>query len=452
MAAMTQEAIDSCIAEYDGYRQPLLNDQLFLHCKGFMEISKEIGKYKNVKALWLQQNALSKIENLELCPELGCVYLHQNCIKKISGLDKLVNLHTLNLSQNYITKIEGLENLPNLETLMLAHNRLSTLQSLEGILACKTVSCLDISHNGLSVDKEAGEDPDDVIKLLQQLPVLACLYIQNNELPNQTRYFRRKMIGTIKTLTYMDERPVFPEDRRTIDAWMIGGFEAEDAERDLIREEKKAAEKASLQKYKEMQERGRAMKEQREAELALLEEQRLQWMADNKVVHEQERQVLVAEEYEARKLEKEQANEHQEQLDQLISTGLASSLKQERDRLERLRIEQEVRDEIEREEKERDQRLQEYKKRVNEERLSRDQELQFIDEELNLMTIQDEKALAKQQSELQFTDPMSGMPTETKISDVAPPTKVASVPPSKTSYSKKTSVWEKYASLERKFK
>ena len=450
MACMTQEAIDKCIAEYDGYRQPLLNDQMFLHCKGFLEISDLIGRYKNVRALWLQQNALSKIENLELCPELGCVYLHQNCIKKISGLEKLVNLHTINLSQNYITSIEGLESLPHLETLMLSHNRLSTIQSISGVAACKTISCLDISHNGLSVDKEAGEEPEDVIKLLEQLPVLACLYIQSNELPNQTRYFRRKMVGTIKTITYMDERPVFPEDRRTINAWMVGGFEAEDAERDLIREEKKAAEKQSLKKYKEMQEKGRALKEQREAELAALEERRQQWMDENKGIHELQRQELISTEYETRKNVSSEFSDSQLQLDSDIASDLAESLRQERTRLERIQIEKEVRLEIEREENEREQRLIDFKKRMNEERLSRDQELQFIDEELNFMTVKDEEAITKQQLEIShFADPMAGLPEEP--SPKAAPAKEV-IKQVKPPSSKKISVWEKYAALEKKFK
>eukprot|EP01059_Diplonema_ambulator_P011482 TRINITY_DN21414_c0_g1_i1.p1 TRINITY_DN21414_c0_g1~~TRINITY_DN21414_c0_g1_i1.p1 ORF type:complete len:372 (+),score=102.73 TRINITY_DN21414_c0_g1_i1:147-1262(+) len=294
MAEMTKEAIEKSLKEHDGYKQPLLNDQLYLHCKGFLRIGEVIGEYLNVKALWLQQNALSKIENLEKLQNVGCLYLHQNCITSMKGLEQLVNLHTLNLSQNYITKIEGLEHLPHLETLLISHNRISDVSGLEN-LRCGSdkLSCLDISHNGLRCDEEKGETPQDVIDLLATLPSLACLYIQGNEISNQTRYFRRKVVGSIKQLTFMDERPVFPEDRRATDAWMIGGFEAEEAERDAIREEKKAAEKASLAKYKAMQEAAKQIREEREEELRKYEEAKKIWTEEMKAKHEVERRNLI---------------------------------------------------------------------------------------------------------------------------------------------------------------
>ena len=43
-------------------------------------------------------------------------YLQQNCLTKIENLDALIHLDALNVSQNMIEKIDGLEKLTNLHT------------------------------------------------------------------------------------------------------------------------------------------------------------------------------------------------------------------------------------------------------------------------------------------------------------------------------------------------
>jgi len=59
------------------------------------------------------------------------IYLHQNSITKIENLNHLTNLVTINLSHNMIEKIEGLEGLVNLKNLDLQQNCLATVESLE---------------------------------------------------------------------------------------------------------------------------------------------------------------------------------------------------------------------------------------------------------------------------------------------------------------------------------
>jgi dynein assembly factor 1 len=50
--------------------------------------------------------------------------------------------------------------------------------------------------------------------------------------------YRKTTISKIKTLTYLDDRPVFEEDRRHAEAYTRGGIEEERAERELIRKER----------------------------------------------------------------------------------------------------------------------------------------------------------------------------------------------------------------------
>lgn len=51
----------------------------------------------------------------------------------------------------------------------------------------------------------------------------------------------------LKRLTYLDDRPVFPEERRTVEAWGRGGHEAEVAERELIEQEKRDRDKRNFE-------------------------------------------------------------------------------------------------------------------------------------------------------------------------------------------------------------
>lgn len=43
--------------------------------------------------------------------------------------------------------------------------------------------------------------------------------------------YRRILISKVKTLTYLDDRPVFEKERLATEAWLIGGVEAEREER-----------------------------------------------------------------------------------------------------------------------------------------------------------------------------------------------------------------------------
>lgn len=49
MSVLTLRTI--CV-DAGGYENPLLNEKLFLHMKGFGKISEAIGEYRNVKVGW----------------------------------------------------------------------------------------------------------------------------------------------------------------------------------------------------------------------------------------------------------------------------------------------------------------------------------------------------------------------------------------------------------------
>lgn len=57
------------------------------------------------------------------------------------------------------------------------------------------------------------------------MPNLKVLYLQGNDFIREFPYYRKKMIGSLKELTYLDERPVFPEERILSEAFAEGGKE-----------------------------------------------------------------------------------------------------------------------------------------------------------------------------------------------------------------------------------
>ncbi|KAH8091085.1 dynein associated LRR protein [Aureococcus anophagefferens] len=147
--------VDLCM-KHDGYRTPHVNDKLYLHQQGFRCIEPSVmGLYTGVRSLWLQQNGLTKIQGLE------------NCVERVEGLEACTKLQTLNVGFNNIGP----------EAFEIEHVLLPAL------------STLDVQANGLA-DGEG-----------------------------ELRNYRKRMISEIKTLRYLDDRPVFEDERRRCEAW-----------------------------------------------------------------------------------------------------------------------------------------------------------------------------------------------------------------------------------------
>jgi dynein assembly factor 1, axonemal len=108
---MTKEKLKEICRKDNLYTaDPSLNDKLYLHYKGFREISRDaLERYTGLKVMWLEGNGLHSMDGLQNQKELTTLYLHENVIEAIEGLEECPNLDTLNISKNLIRKIEGLE-------------------------------------------------------------------------------------------------------------------------------------------------------------------------------------------------------------------------------------------------------------------------------------------------------------------------------------------------------
>ena len=176
---------------------------------------------------------MTKLEGLEQNVKLRSLYLQENLISKIEGLDTLTDLYQVNLSDNIIPKIEGLSKLTRLESIQLRRNKIGKngMEDVVGLLECPSLSVVDLSDNCI-------EDEAVLDEVLEKMPKLAVLYLQGNGVTRKIKNYRKTMISRIPSLKYLDDRPVFPEDRRYTEAFVRGGVDEERRERDAVKKEK----------------------------------------------------------------------------------------------------------------------------------------------------------------------------------------------------------------------
>lgn len=243
------------------YRSEELNDKLYIHYKGWKEI-RGLEGWTGLKALYAENNAFSKIEGLQRCRQLRSLFLQDNCIHKIEGLDNCPDLWSLNLSNNFIERIEGISNLRNLNTLTIAKNKIG-FGGVDDLLELvdSTISTLDIQGNRI-------EDQDVVPEVLMQMNDLRVLYLKDNPCTKKIVSYRKNLTVYCRNLKYLDDRPVFDDDRRAAEAYNRGGLEEERAERRRIKQEERDRHDRNMRAFQEMIERARAEKRERDAMMA----------------------------------------------------------------------------------------------------------------------------------------------------------------------------------------
>lgn len=242
------------------YRTEELNDKLYIHYKGWKKIENLDG-WTGLRALYAECNAFTVIEGLHNCRNLRSLFLQENCIRRISGLENCLQLWSLNLSNNFIERLENLRHLKSLNTLTITKNKIG-LGGVDDILELQgtDITCVDIQDNLIW-------DVDVLPEVFVQMPGLRVLYLKGNPCAKQIPNYRKSVTAYCSDLRYLDDRPVFPEDRRAAEAFNRGGLEEERAERRRIREENSARHEANMKAFRlmcdEAQSRGREYKAMR---------------------------------------------------------------------------------------------------------------------------------------------------------------------------------------------
>lgn len=114
--------------------------------------------------------------------------------------------------------------------------------------------------------------------VIEALPQLAVLQLHGNPLVPRVEQYRRTVVSRCRALTYLDDRPVFPEDRLATEAWAwaeaeLGkgrGLEAEREERVRQREAREEQQRHNLEFMRKLTEdaKGRAAARMAEAGVA----------------------------------------------------------------------------------------------------------------------------------------------------------------------------------------
>jgi dynein assembly factor 1 len=70
---ITKKYLKQLCRAHDLYNTPELNDKLYLQYKEIIQL-ENLEEYTGLKVLWLEGNAIRKIENLDNQKEMKCLY------------------------------------------------------------------------------------------------------------------------------------------------------------------------------------------------------------------------------------------------------------------------------------------------------------------------------------------------------------------------------------------
>lgn len=76
--------------------------------------------------------------------------------------------------------------------------------------------------------------------------------MQGNGFTKKVKNYRKTIIHKIPSLKYLDDRPIFEDERRYVAAFFRGGIEAEREERKLYKKEQEEKHWENHRKFREM--------------------------------------------------------------------------------------------------------------------------------------------------------------------------------------------------------
>ena len=142
------------------------------------------------------------------------------------------------------------------------------MEDLAGLLEIqsKEFTVLDLSDNLIS-EKEV------VDEILAKIPNLRVIYLNGNSCVRSISNYRKTLIAKISTLTYIDDRPIFDDERFAL-AFTRGGYEEERKERDLYRKEQREKEEKRITEFYNLMHKYKKEGEIKKEEESKLEEER----------------------------------------------------------------------------------------------------------------------------------------------------------------------------------
>ncbi|XP_054720403.1 protein phosphatase 1 regulatory subunit 42-like isoform X2 [Uloborus diversus] len=194
---------------------------------------------ENLLALYLYDNRIERIENLEGLSRLNCLYLQGNRIKTLDNLNTLEQLTVLNISRNAITKLENLKGLANLRELYIEYQKIPDdapalevdPESIEAIAG--SLQVLSVSGNRLKTLQafrplrclqhlQAEEnhilDLTELVETAGNWAEIRHLRLSSNPVCRQRKY-RDSLVVACLELEDLDSRPITSSYRNFLLNW-----------------------------------------------------------------------------------------------------------------------------------------------------------------------------------------------------------------------------------------
>lgn len=220
-AALSESFILKRCKVNGGYSSPELNEKIYLPNLSISRLGG-FSAFTGCRVLYLQYNAISDLSALAHLLQLDSLYVSHNALQDLHSLPRLPQLRVLDVSHNHLTTLDVAgHHAPSLEVLLTSHNH---IKSLTGLLECRSLVSLDVSHNLLA--EEAA-----VFVVLEAISgSLRTLMLHGSELSRRSSTaYRKRCIALLPQLRFLDEYPVFVEERERAEAFQLGGAEAEAA-------------------------------------------------------------------------------------------------------------------------------------------------------------------------------------------------------------------------------
>lgn len=227
---------------------------LYLESKGIDEVGDDISMCQNLTVLYLYDNQLPSIPNLNQNQCLTMLYLQNNHISKIEGLAFLTRLTKLYLGGNCITVIEGLEKLVKLQELHVENQSLPpgekllfdprTIKAISESLKVLNISgnnldsirdleCLTQMSHFISIDNHLN-DMKELAHVLGQWYFLNRLDLMGNPLCHKAKY-RDRIIVMAKQLETLDGKEISETSKQFLKNWHANKVTQKQKKVDLLR-------------------------------------------------------------------------------------------------------------------------------------------------------------------------------------------------------------------------
>ncbi|RZB40009.1 LRR 4 domain containing protein [Asbolus verrucosus] len=177
---------------------------IYLHNNEIFEINN-LDYTVNLTSLYLQKNRILKIENLRNLRKLKRLYLGHNTISVVEGLENLESLEELYLEKQFLYEGNCLCFDPRkntLQVLNISHNKIQTISSLAPL---KILRVLNASHNDLS-------DMVEVCSIIKDWFYLKELCFAQNPIC-KNRLYKEDLIANVYRLEILDQKDISEHTR-----------------------------------------------------------------------------------------------------------------------------------------------------------------------------------------------------------------------------------------------